>query len=153
MSSEPHRPRHIVAVSALVRNAHGDVLLIRSPRRGWEFPGGQVEEGETLTGALRREILEETGVTATIGSLVGIYSNVMPPVKVMFGFLAEYTGGDLKTSDESLETVWLKPGAVVARITHPAVRDRMQDMLIFKGRVIYRVYTNAPYHVLEEFTL
>lgn len=142
-----------MAVAALVRNPHGEVLLIRSPRRGWEFPGGQVEEGETLTGALRREILEETGASVTVTSLVGVYSNVMPPVKVMFGFLADYTGGEIHTSNESLETVWLEPNAAVARITHPAVRDRMQDMLIFSGRVIYRVYTTAPYHVLEEYSL
>jgi mutator protein MutT len=32
----------------------------------WEFPGGKVEPGETLEGALQREILEELGVTISV---------------------------------------------------------------------------------------
>ncbi len=66
-------PKHIVAVSGLVRNTDGKILLIRGPHRGWEFPGGQVEEGENLIKALKREIKEESGVNASIGSLVGVY--------------------------------------------------------------------------------
>ena len=32
-------PQHIVAVSGLISHPDGKILLIRSPRRGWEFPG------------------------------------------------------------------------------------------------------------------
>ncbi len=42
-------PKHIVAVADLIMDAQNCVLMICSPRRGWEFPGGQVEEGEDLT--------------------------------------------------------------------------------------------------------
>ena len=38
--------KHIVAVAGLVTDTWGRVLTIRSPRRDWEFPGGQVEAGE-----------------------------------------------------------------------------------------------------------
>ena len=143
-------PKHIVAVSGLVRHSNGEILLIRSPRRGWEFPGGQVEEGENLIEALQREIQEESGVTVSIGSLVGVYSNIKSPTKVAFGYLAEYVCGELKTSDESLETEWVARDLVLQRISNPVIYDRMKDMLDFSGRVIYRVYTNNPYHICEQ---
>ena len=143
-------PKHIVAVSGLISHADGRVLLIRSPRRGWEFPGGQVEEGENLIEALQREIQEEAGVTTSVGALVGVYSNVKAPTKLMFGFLGDYVCGELRTSDESLETEWVARDSVLQRISNLAIYDRMKDMLDFSGRVIYRVYTNNPYQVYEQ---
>ena len=146
-------PQHIVAVSGLISHPDSKILLIRGPRRGWEFPGGQVEEGENLIEALQREIQEESGVTASIGSLVGVYSNIKAPTKLAFGFLGDYVSGELTTSPESLETEWVARHSALQRISHPAIYDRMKDMLDFSGRVIYRVYTNAPYQVREEYFL
>ena len=143
-------PKHIVAVSGLISHPNGKILLIRGPRRGWEFPGGQVKEGENLIEALQREIQEEAGITASIGSLVGIYSNIKSPTKLMFGFLGDYVCGELSTSDESIETEWVARHSVLQRILHQAIYDRMKDMLDFSGCVIYRVYTTDPYQVCEE---
>lgn len=51
-------------VTGIVRR-EGQILLIHRFREGreyWVFPGGGVEEGETREEALRREMLEETGL-------------------------------------------------------------------------------------------
>ncbi len=115
-----------------------------------KFPGGQVEEGENLIEALQREIKEESGVTASIGSLVGVYSNIKTPTKVMFGFLGKYVSGELITSEESLQTEWVTRHSALQRVSNPIVYDRMKDMLDFSGQVIYRSYTSDPYHVCKQ---
>ena len=133
-------PKHIVAVSGLVTNpSDNTVLLIQSPRRGWEFPGGQVEQGENLIAALKREVREETGVLVSVGELVGVYSNTASHI-VMFGFLCEYESGELCTSLESLAVEWVSRDEARARVMRPPLRDRLRDMLDFNGTVIYRAY-------------
>ena len=148
-----NHPRHIVAVSALVRRTNGDVLLINSPKRGWEFPGGQVENGENIVKALQREIVEETGVEANVGTLVGIYSSVSPPAKVIFGFLAEYAGGAPIPTDESLETRWFSRQEALRIVSNPPVLDRLRDMFNYGGRTLYRAYSIHPYQVHDQRTL
>ena len=53
----------------------GCVLLVRRGRRPalgqWSVPGGRVEWGETLAGAVVREVAEETGLEVTCGELAG----------------------------------------------------------------------------------
>ena len=148
-------PKHIVAVAGLVTNADGHVLMVLSPRRDWEFPGGQVEEGETLTAALEREVREETGIQVAVGPLAGVYSNIQSHI-VMLDFLCDYVGGDLTPSDESLQVEWVEPAEALARIIRPVIRERLRDMLEFDGRVVYRAYTfnanavHTPYVVHEE---
>jgi 8-oxo-dGTP diphosphatase len=140
-------PTHIVAACALISNTRGEILLVKHPRRGWEVPGGQVEEGESLIHGLEREIREETGTAAEIGVLTGVYSNVKAPTKVIFAFLGTYQFGELTPSPESPEVRWFPREDVLAQITYPALRDRIADMLGFAatGEVVYRVYTTEPY--------
>lgn len=142
-------PRHIVAAGALVRDAAGRVLLIDSPWRGWEFPGGQVEQGENIIKALKREVFEESGVDITVGPIVGLYSNLTMNV-VITTFLADYVAGELTTSAESLRVKWCDPREALDDVTHPAVLARLQDLLVYDGSVVYRSYTIDPYCVLSE---
>ncbi len=145
-------PRHIVAVAGLVTDADGRVLMVLSPRRDWEFPGGQVEEGETLTAALEREVWEETGVRVAVGSLVGVYSNVKSHI-VMLDFLCDYLDGGPRTSVESLKVEWVERDQALVRVTRPAIRDRLRDMLGFDGRVVYRAYTFDSSTVQAEYAI
>jgi 8-oxo-dGTP diphosphatase len=56
-----------VAVGVLIRADGAFLLTSRPPGKVyagyWEFPGGKLEAGETVEQALRRELVEEIGVT------------------------------------------------------------------------------------------
>lgn len=68
-----------LTVDCIVTDARGRVLLIRRrnpPYAGcYAIPGGFVDIGEPVEDACRRELLEETGVTAGRLELVGVYSD------------------------------------------------------------------------------
>ena len=74
-----HRPaaRQRLAAYALVRR-DDDVLLTRNSARGphpgtWTLPGGGVDHGEPPAAAVAREVREETGLTPTVGALLGVH--------------------------------------------------------------------------------
>jgi len=50
------------AACVLVLNEQGQVLILESPRRGYELPGGKKEPGESIVDAAKREMKEETGL-------------------------------------------------------------------------------------------
>jgi ADP-ribose pyrophosphatase YjhB (NUDIX family) len=63
------------AVAAAIFNERGEVLLQkRKDVKKWCIISGHVEFGETIEGAILREIEEETNVKANIVRLIGIYS-------------------------------------------------------------------------------
>ena len=143
--SDHDYPMHIVAAGGFVMNSHGQVLLIKSPRyEDWEFPGGQVEAGETITHALEREVFEETGIVVQVKSLVGIYSNVRKPSIVNMDFICEYVSGEPKTSPESAQVEWVDREEVLFRVKREVIYKRLKNMLEFSGEITYRAYFVDP---------
>lgn len=152
-------PVHIISVGGLIENDEGKILMLLSPDRGWEIPGGQVEEGESLTDALKREIKEETGIDIEVGNLKTVYSNVTKRAQtdgissigsiVSFGFTGKAISGELTTSEESLEVTWVDRDKVLDLIGKDFMRDRVKSMLNTEERIIYGVFTREPY-ILHE---
>ena len=61
----------------------------------WEFPGGQVEQGEQPTDALRRELEEELGIAARVGDEVARLKHVYKngnAVELRFFLVREFEG-------------------------------------------------------------
>ncbi|MFV0434093.1 MAG: NUDIX hydrolase [Leucobacter sp.] len=68
-----------VAAYAVIER-RGKVLLThwrRGHLHGWTLPGGGLESGEDPRDAVVREVMEETGLEARVGKLLGVDSRVM----------------------------------------------------------------------------
>jgi ADP-ribose pyrophosphatase YjhB (NUDIX family) len=59
--------------------------------RAWTTPGGRVEPGESPLDALKREVLEESGLDVEAGELVGVYCKPYKDDIVLF-FRASVVG-------------------------------------------------------------
>ena len=104
-------------VTAAVIQSGGQVLIARRPSNGllggmWEFPGGKVEQGETLPECLRREILEELGVSIEVGAPFGVYQHGYTHFKVtLHAFCCQVLEGEPQALHAS-EVRWVPPEAL-----------------------------------------
>jgi 8-oxo-dGTP diphosphatase len=117
-------PKHIVSAATIVLNENNEILLIKGPRRGWEMPGGQVEEGESLRDAAIRETKEESGIDIEIIKFCGIFQNVSESICNTL-FLAKPVGGELTTSPESLEVGFFPLEQALEMVTWNNFRQRI----------------------------
>ena len=148
-------PTHIVAAAGYVEDKNGNMLLVKVHYRGWDTPGGQIEMGENLEEGVLREILEESGIAATVRCLAGVYSNVGQftwhdgtthvPTKVLFDFICDYVEGTpTPQASETSEVIWVPKSEVLNYVTHPVLRYRFEKVLGFDGRVCYGSYVSRP---------
>ena len=152
---------HIVSCGGIIYNDKKEILLINHPRRGWEFPGGGVSNGETIYEGLIREIKEETGITAKINKLININSVIdgiegydgieWLPTQIIFDFTCTYENGDIKTSNESKEVKWFSKEEALDIINDPITKDRLINVLN-TNELTYRVFKINPYTLISEQT-
>lgn len=78
---------HLPAVSVLVFDEQGRVLLVRSAdSRKWTTPGGMIEPGESPADAAVREMWEETGLKVELTRIIGVFGGSL--------FTGVYDNGD-----------------------------------------------------------
>ena len=140
---------HFVSVAGLVSNENNEILLIKSPRRGWEYPGGMVELGETFQDALIREVKEEAGIDVEITGFIGLCKNVEKDV-VNIDFTCKAIGGKVTTSDESSEVRWVNKEDALSLITFPLTRKRLENMLSGSDKVCCFCFKREPFEVVKD---
>jgi NAD+ diphosphatase len=112
-----HFPRTDPVVIVRATDAGDRLLLGRSPHwppRRYSLLAGFVEPGETLEDAVRREVLEESGIV--LGEVSYLASQPWPfPSSLMLGFEARAEPGEPRAADDELEDVrWFERSAVEA---------------------------------------
>lgn len=121
-------PKHFVSAATIVMNDEKEILLIKGPSRGWEMPGGIVEEGESLKDAAVRETKEESGIDIEVLKFCGIFQNVNKSICNTL-FLAKPIGGELTTSTESLEVGFYPIEKALEMVTVGNFKQRIEYCL------------------------
>jgi ADP-ribose pyrophosphatase YjhB (NUDIX family) len=135
----PAANRVVPGASAVVLDEAGRILLHRrDDNELWSIPGGGMEVGERIADTVVREVREETGLEVEPEAIVGIYSNPQHVVEYGVGeirqqfsvcFACRLVGGELATSDESLEIGYFTPAEIEAMPVHESIRLRIRHYL------------------------
>lgn len=143
------------AVNASIFNSDGKILITRRDARireggKWCLPGGHLDGGEDWVSAVRREILEETGLIVREERLIGIYSDPELTVTdvpladrghhaqfLVVLFMITKWEGTVKRTNEVATWDWFGPESLPSPIikSHPI---RIQDAFAFNGQVFVR---------------
>lgn len=156
-------PTHIIAAAGIVINDNDEILLVKNNRAGWVFPGGQVEVGENVIDAVKREVMEETGVEIDVGEVFCISSNTCKypgyngvkevPTKLMLDFICRAKSGTPRPSDENSESAFVPRDKAPQMITAPAIVERFKAFTEYAGRPTYLEYVTKPAFQLKLKTL
>ena len=95
------------------------ILLVKrasEPGKGkWSIPGGLVELGEKLEKTVVREVKEETNLDVEVIHLIDSVDNIVYDVNgklrfhfVILDYLTELKGGTLQSSNDVLDTKWVR---------------------------------------------
>ena len=103
-----------VSVTAAIIEKDGKVLIARRKRPfvgySWEFPGGKLEDNETLEECLKREIREELAIEIKVGPLVSLHKHVLncQTAIALYAYRARYLSGNIELNDHE-EIKWVLP--------------------------------------------
>ena len=102
-----------------------EFLVLLQTNHFWSFPKGHMEAGETETETALRELLEETGLTATLVPDTRTLSEyAMPPLrrKQVVLFLGEVNGNVTPQEEEIRSYRWVKAGELKDDL-HPNIYE------------------------------
>ena len=125
MSDARRYPRYpLLGVGALIFD--GDCILMaqrgKPPLMGqWSIPGGLVETGESLAAAVRREVLEETGLEIDALGVLEIFERIIRDREgaaeyhyVLLDYICRVTGGSLSAGSDVCCVQWVRRGDLQA---------------------------------------
>lgn len=135
--------RHISAGGIVFRRNNGQTelaLIAVKEGRVWCLPKGHVEKGENIARTAHREVKEETGLD---GKIIQLLDNIhyfyvskkgesaTRIFKIVYFFLMEYTGGDVKDHDAEVHDCrWFPLDEAIEKVEY---RDEKEILLKVNG--------------------
>lgn len=124
--------------SAIILDDNGNILLQKRSELAdaWGFPGGALELGESAEEAVKREVIEETGLNVKVNDLLGVYTkytdqypsgDVAQPIVICF--ICSIEGGVLDSNNSETEQLHFFPIQEAPSLYNPQQRDAMDDLL------------------------
>ncbi len=138
-SNKEERPRVVLVSRCIVQNDEGKFLLIKRSGNNyhlplkWEFPGGKLDEGQDLSNALEREVLEETGLLIQpTDRMVFVESEIIPkgkfqglPYVVITGLAKKVGRNEVTLSEEHIDFRWVTTSEAFDMDLKPEVRKAL----------------------------
>ena len=131
-SPKKERPHYHIAAGIIWRG--DEILIARRPEEGllgglWEFPGGKLENGETLQQAVTREISEELDIRVSVQELLMVIKHQYTHFKItLHAFHCQYLSGDPKAIG-CTEWRWVKREDLDA-FAFPTANRKILDQLL-----------------------
>lgn len=78
-------PKDIAPSAAIGLPIYNNQIILVRTKRGWEMPGGHIEEGESTLDCLKRELEEEIGATDITNVRLFGFRKIVNPDRKVFG--------------------------------------------------------------------
>lgn len=128
------------------------LILLRRDVYMWVFPGGGVDKDETPENAIKREVLEETGLQVKIVKKIGVYTPLNGLSCLTHVFECREVGGKITTTNESRAVKFCAIDDL-PRDFFFIHKEWLQDALSNNPQVILRPIYSATYMNLVKYLL
>jgi 8-oxo-dGTP diphosphatase len=127
----------VIGIGAVVVK-NGCLLMVQrghEPAKGsWSIPGGRLEQGEYISDALAREVREETGLSITPGTLLGVFEVPGDPHYVILDYVATTDSDDDPiASSDAADARWVPLDEIDSLDTTPRFAEMMKAWGVLSG--------------------
>lgn len=126
--------KHLQVAVGIIRNTECQIFLAQRAASSymankWEFPGGKIEQDESAEQALKRELMEETGIEVTSASAIGQADHSYEDLRVtLHFFLVEGWNGE-PYGREGQPQRWVEQQDLVADEFPPANHELISRLV------------------------